>query len=451
MPYLFNLVYLALLVSLSPWLAWQAWRTGKYRDGWPAKFLGRVPRRDGKRPCVWFHAVSVGEVNLLEPILARFEQAHPDWDCVISTTTKTGFELAHKRYAPRQVFYCPLDFTWAVDRALRRVRPDLLVLAELELWPNLLTFAKRRGAKIAVINGRLGQKSWRGYSRIKWLARRMLGKLDLIAVQNEEYAARFLSLDAAPETVQVTGSIKFDNAKTDRDNPATKRLRELIKLGPEEKVLLAGSTQDPEESLALDAFEQVAKAHPQLRLILVPRHPERFDEVGRLLDARKVRWQRRSQIEKDWLDAKARVLLVDVVGELGAWWGLADIGFVGGSFTNRGGQNMIEPAGYGVATCFGPNTWNFRDVVAQLLTAQAVNVVATGAELTDFVDRCLREPGFAADLGSRARELVLSQQGAADRTMQQLDQLLDRLPAGSTELQGPHRGAFKPSAATRWK
>jgi 3-deoxy-D-manno-octulosonic-acid transferase len=450
MPYLFNFVYLALLVALSPWLAWQAWRTGKYRDGWSAKLLGRVRRREGKRRCIWLHAVSVGEVNLLEPILARFEQAHPDWDCVISTTTKTGFELAHKRYAPRQVFYCPLDFSWAVDRALRRVRPDLLVLAELELWPNLLHFAKRRDVRIAVVNGRLGEKSWRGYARIKWLARRMLGKLDLIAVQNDAYAARFLDLGAKPEAVQVTGSVKFDNAHTDRDNPATRRLRELIELGPDERVFLAGSTQDPEESLALAAFEQAAQEDPKLRLILVPRHPERFDEVAALLDARKVRFQRRSLIKRDWLDTKARVLLVDVVGELGAWWGLADIGFVGGSLTSRGGQNMIEPAGYGVATCFGPNTWNFRDVVSQLTAAQAAEVVASGEELTAFVLRCLREPDFAADLGRRSRELVLAQLGAADRTLTHLNKLV-AMPFSSKDLQGPYRAVRQSAAATRWK
>lgn len=451
MPYLFNLVYLALLAALSPWLAWQAWRTGKYRDGWSVKLLGRVPGRDGHARCVWFHAVSVGEVNLLAPILARFEQAHPDWDCVISTTTKTGFELAHQRYAPRKVFYCPLDFSWAVNRALRRIRPDLLVLAELELWPNLLHFAQRRGVKTAVINGRLGEKSWRGYSRIKWLVRRMLAGLDLIAAQNEEYAARFISLGALPERVQVTGSIKFDNARTQRDNPATKRLRELIKLGAGERVFLAGSTQEPEEALALDAFERAAKEHANLRLVLVPRHPERFDEVAALLDGRKVRWQRRSRIEKDWLDPKARVLLVDVVGELGAWWGLADMGFVGGSLTTRGGQNMIEPAGYGVATCFGPNTWNFRDVVALFLGAQAAEVVTTGDELHAFVSRCLNWPDFAAGLGRRGRELVLSQQGAADRTLEQLEKLIAGQESAPQELQGPHRGSRKPAAITRWK
>ena len=143
MPYLLNCVYLILLVGFSPWLAYVAIRQGKYRDGWGAKFLGLVPPRTGNRPCVWLHAVSVGEVNLLQPILAQLGQEHPTWECVISTTTRTGFALARKKYAGYQVFYCPLDFSWAVHQALRRIRPAVLVLAELELWPNLIRAARR--------------------------------------------------------------------------------------------------------------------------------------------------------------------------------------------------------------------------------------------------------------------------------------------------------------------
>ena len=167
MPYLLNIVYLLLIVVCSPWLAYAAIRQGKYRDGWGEKFLGRVPRRAGDRPCIWLHAVSVGEVNLLQPLLTELAQQQPTWECVISTTTRTGFALARKKYAGYQVFYCPLDFTWAVRQAMRRIRPDLFVLAELELWPNLIRAARRQGAKVAVVNGRLSEKSYRGYRRVR--------------------------------------------------------------------------------------------------------------------------------------------------------------------------------------------------------------------------------------------------------------------------------------------
>jgi 3-deoxy-D-manno-octulosonic-acid transferase len=445
MGYLLNAVYLLLLAVAAPWLAWQAWRTGKYRAGWGAKFFGRVSVRSGDRPCLWLHAVSVGEVNLLATLIERWERLHPEWEIVISTTTHTGFALAQKRYAPRPVFYCPLDFTWAVRRAIRSVRPTLLVLTELELWPNLIAAARAGGAKVAVVNGRLSEKSFRGYRRIGWLARRTLERIDLISAGNEEYAERFVALGAPAAAVHVTGSIKFDGARTDRSNPDTQRLAGLAGITAEDVVFLAGSTQDPEESLALDAFAELVPLYPNLRLILVPRHPERFDAVAELLDRRGAEWQRRSASgvrehdgvassptpphrEADASRSPVRILLVDVVGELGAWWGTAQIAFVGGSLGQRGGQNMIEPSAYGAAVSFGPNTWNFRDVVSQLLAREAAVVVRDGPELTRFVRRCLEEPSFAMTLGQRARSLVLSQQGAADRTIALLDGLINAPP-----------------------
>jgi 3-deoxy-D-manno-octulosonic-acid transferase len=420
-----NVVYLAAIALAMPWLLWQRLRHGKYREGWPARLLGKIPRRVGRARCLWLHAVSVGEVNLLAPILARFERLHPDWECVISTTTQAGFALAQKRYAPRMVFYMPLDFTWAVRRAMRRIRPEILMLAELELWPNLIRAAKVAGAKVAVINGRLGERSFRGYQRIGWLVRRTLAQVDLIAAQSDEYAA-VCALGADRRKVHVTGSVKFDGASIDRTSAATRRLADLAGIGADDVVFLAGSTQHPEESLAIDLFGRVHKDDPRLRMILVPRHPERFEEVARLLEKRGICWQRRSRLAAEGAKPQARVLLVDVVGELAAWWGTAHIAFVGGSLGNRGGQNMIEPAAYGAAVAFGPNTWNFRDVVALLLAQEAAVVVRNAAELEAFVRRCVADPQYAQALGARAREVVLRQIGAAEVTVQLLAQLAVR-------------------------
>jgi 3-deoxy-D-manno-octulosonic-acid transferase len=396
----------------------------------------------------------VGEVNLLAPLLARWDRLHPEWEVVISTTTQAGYKLACKRYAPRRVIYCPLDFTWAVRRAMRAIRPTLLVLTELELWPNLIAAAKAHGARVAVINGRLSAQSFRGYRRVGWLLRRTLAALDLVAAQNDEYAARFAELGVRPEALHVTGSIKFDGARTSRQAPEVRRLAELVGLSGDEVVFLAGSTQESEEALAVDVFERLAGEFPQLRLIVVPRHPERFDDVAALLARRGVAYVRRSRLEgapravagqgedgplaervqncplaerADHIgraDQNPRVLLVDAVGELGAWWGTASIAFVGGSLTRRGGQNMIEPAGYGAAVSFGPNTWNFRDVVSLLLAHEAAVVVRDGSELEAFVRRCLSDPPYAAELGRRAQQLVVENQGAADRTVVLLEGLL---------------------------
>lgn len=426
MGYLLNVAYLALIAAALPWLLYQRLRHGKYRDGWREKFLGLLPPRSGEAPCIWFHAVSVGEVNLLVPLVERWQRLHPAWAIAISTTTQTGFQLAKKRYPQHTVVYCPLDFTWAVRRAMRALRPDLLVLSELELWPNLIAAAKEHGAKVAVINGRLSEKSFRGYRRVRWLLSRLLPQIDAIAVQNEEYAARFLALGATPSAVIVTGSVKFDGARTERSAPETQRLARLAGIQPQDIVFLAGSTQESEESLALDVFQRLADEFQGLKLILVPRHPERFGDVAALLNQRGLSWQRRSELPG--LGSGARVLLVDAVGELGHWWGTAQIAFVGGSLTRRGGQNMIEPAGYGAAISFGPNTWNFRDVVALLLAGDAAVVVHNGQDLQQFVGRCLVEPAYAEGLGQRAAKLVRQQQGATAETMRLLRSLID-LPA----------------------
>ncbi len=260
MAYLLDAFYVLALLLASPWLAWRSLRTGRYREGFGAKLLGLVPQRSGSRPCVWLHAVSVGEVNLLGTLLAELAGERPDWQCVVSTTTKTGYALARRLYPELTVFYCPLDFSWAVRRAIRRIRPTLLVLAELELWPNLVRIARDRGVRIAVINGRLSAHSFHGYRRIGWLIRPLLERISLIAAQNEEYAERFAALGARPGAVHITGSLKFDRAQSDRASPAVARLRALAGLTDDDIVFLAGSTQEPEEAIAIDVFQRLSAA-----------------------------------------------------------------------------------------------------------------------------------------------------------------------------------------------
>ena len=430
-----NGVYSTLLLVASPWIFWSAFRHGKYREGFAEKILGRVPRRAGNGPCIWLHAVSVGEVNLLQTTLEQIKSQRPDIELVISTTTKTGYDLARRKYAQHTVFYCPLDFSWAVRNALARIRPDLLVLAELELWPNLIRAASTSATRVAIINGRLSDKSFRGYCRLRPLVARLLGHLDLIAAQDEVTAERFRQLGA--QQVTVTGSLKFDGATTDRNNPRTQALRELAGFADDDIIFLAGSTQAPEEQYAIEIFQKLSLNHPNLRMILVPRHPERFQEVASLLQQSGLRWIRRTQLESENspLDTPPSAFLVDTVGELGAWWGTASVGFVGGSFGSRGGQNMLEPAAYGVATCFGPNTRNFRDIVTRLLAAEGAQVVHDREQFEQFVERALADPNWAHDLGQRARELVLSQQGATARTV---ELLLPLTPAQLTSRHTPH-------------
>ena len=431
---LLNALYILFLIAVSPVILWRMVRHGKYREGFAEKFRGLSPiTPEGDAPVVWFHAVSVGEVNLLKPILPLLHREHPSWRIVVSSTSMTGRRLAESLFPDLTVFYCPLDFTWSVRRALTRVRPDLLVLAELELWPNLIREAVRHGTKAAIINGRISDKSYREYRLIRFFLRPLLRRLALIAPSDETAADYFLRLGADPARLSVTGSIKFDGAQTDRGNPKTLALAHLagIRLqttesGPADIVFLAGSTQEPEEAMALDAFRMWSEKFPSLKLILVPRHTDRFEAVAKLLESSGLAWLRRSALETPVSPDRARILLVDTIGELGAWWGCAQIAFVGGSLGKRGGQNMLEPAAYGAAVCFGPNTKNFREISQRILAADAARVVRNTGELSAFLGKALTDPAWRGELGKRARQLVAAQRGACRKTADLLVQLVEQ-------------------------
>jgi 3-deoxy-D-manno-octulosonic-acid transferase len=424
MRYLLNLLYLSVLSLLSPWLAYKALTTGKYRRGLWAKFTGTVgPLPRSARPRAWFHGVSVGEIHLLRQVIAAFRQRHPDWDCVVSTTTDTGFDEARKRFSDLPVIYWPFDFSWAVRRALRSVQPALVVLAEGEIWPNFLLVAEHQAVPVAVINGRMSPRSFARYRRLGGLVRRLLERISLFAVQTDDYADHFRRLGAPPGRVVVSGNVKYDGVQTERDNPRTQELRRLLHLRPDELVWIAGSTQAPEEEVALDIFRRARADHPHLRLILVPRQRERFDEVAALLSRSLQPFARRTQLTDGSLPTP--VVLVDTIGELSALWGLADVAFVGGSLDGqRGGQNMIEPAAYGAAVVFGPHVWNFRADAERLTRAEAALQVGDAAELEAAVRRLLGDAAERHRLGAAARRLVEQQQGATQRTVELLDQLL---------------------------
>jgi len=421
-----NVVYLFVLLLALPWLVYKSITTGKYRRDIVAKFTGAAFLRSGDRPCVWFHGVSVGEVHLLRQVVAEFRRRHADWECVISTTTDTGFAEARRCFPNLTVFSWPLDFTWSVRRAIRRVRPDLIVVAESEIWPNFLHAANRLHVPIALINGRMSPRSARRYGRIRWLTQRIFGSFAVCTVQNEEYAAAFRSLGAA--NVHATGSVKYDGVCFERDNPRSHALRQLFNIANQELVWVAGSTQAPEEEIVLSIYRRALAKHPNLRLIVVPRQKERFDEVGRVLQDSGLPFVRRSTLADNVPGAP--IILVDTFGELSAVWGMADLAFVGGSLDGqRGGQNMIEPAAYGAAVLFGPHTWNFKETVAQLLQHGAAVRVEDAAAIEEEVLRLLDDPAARQLLGSQAVAFVRSQQGATRRTIDALGSTLQAMRA----------------------
>jgi 3-deoxy-D-manno-octulosonic-acid transferase len=416
-----NLIYLMAITLASPWLSWRRWRTGRYRSHLAARLRGHVGYvHADARPVAWFHGVSVGEIHLLATIVAAFRVRHPGWQVVISSTTDTGLAEAQSKFAGLPVIAWPFDFSWAIREALDRVRPSLLVLAEGELWPNTVRIAHRRGVRVAVVNARLSPRSARRYSRIAVLARSLLFRhIDRIGLQTEAYRDRFLSLGLPATQLTVTGSVKYDGAV--KPIPATAFLRAIPTR--DDVIWVAGSTHAPEERIVIDAFCRLKPTHRDLRLILVPRHPDRFGEVASLLTSRNVPFVKRSELTAapgHWPD----VLLLDTIGELGAAWSIATIGYVGGSLDGiRGGQSMIEPAGVGVPTVFGPHVWNFRDAAETLVAVGGAIRIPDADSLPAAIHALLADRMRRQRMGHAAKAFVERQRGATERTIAMLDEL----------------------------
>ncbi len=440
-----NLVYATMIVLGSPWLLWR-YRKGKNRRGWTQKLFGRIDlpldfasiATGENNELIWIHAVSVGEVNLLGAILADLAQRDVELSIAISTTTETGYDLARSKYPQHYVFFCPFDFTWAINKALSRLKPAALILTELELWPNLIATAHRRGVPVVVANGRLSEKSTRGYRRFLWLLKSSFQKISLVLCQSKTYADRFIQLGCLPADVRVTGNVKFDGVQTDRRNVATRELVRLSSINESDRVFLAGSTQVEEDLIAANVFQSLASSYPELRLVLAPRHPQRVGELVERLDQLGIKTVLRSNLASTRSDSTELfqhgasgdqgkpILIIDVIGELASWWGRADIAYVGGSMGAREGQNMIEPAAYGIPVSFGPRTKNFNDLVTELLASDAATVVRDQAELTDFVRSCLDDSTTAKSSGRRAQQVVLKHAGASAKTVDEILGLIQR-------------------------
>ena len=415
---------LGMLVSLPYWL-FQMARHGKYRQGL-AERLGRVPARlqlprEGE-PAIWVHAVSVGEVLAVAGLVEELRRRFPAHRIFISTTTDTGQELARKRFGEANVFYFPMDFAFAIRPYLEALRPGMVVIAETEFWPNFMRLTHSAGARIAVVNARISDRSWPRYRRFRGLLRKVLINVDLFLAQTAEDAARLKDIGASAERVRVTGNLKFDIPAPVA--PAiVESVRESITRTGAGPVLVCGSTVEGEEPLLLKAFENLLVRHPRAVMTLAPRHPERFAAVAALLEKMSIRFWRRSLWSGEELTGG--VLLLDTIGELAALYALADVAFVGGSLVPRGGHNIIEPAQYGAAIVVGNHTENFRDIVSLFQERDAVKVVGP-AELPLMLMELLADDKERRALGQRAAETMRSQVGATERTANELQELLAR-------------------------
>jgi 3-deoxy-D-manno-octulosonic-acid transferase len=383
----------------------------------------RLPE-GGAGPAVMIHAVSLGEMNATRALVRTLAEARPDLRFVVTTTTDVGWEAAGKLYGadPKvRVVRFPLDFSGPVSRLLDTLRPTVVALMELEVWPNFMLQCERRGVPVVLINGRLTEASFRNYRLGGPVVKRMFRRLAEVCAQDPTYAKRFAALGAPAERVRVTGTMKFDTAQVAERIDGDRELAAAVGLRPgSEPVWVCGSTGPGEEEVVLDVFKQL---DPRLRLVLVPRKPERFDEVADLIRHEGFALVRRSTGETSpgRMD-RPPVVLGDTMGELRKFYSVADVVFVGRTLVDLGqrqrGSDMIEPAALAKPVIVGPYTHNFADAMARLRDADAVRVVHSAAELGQAVGGVLASPDHAGAMGRRAQEVVRREQGATARNAQ---------------------------------
>lgn len=427
---LYNLLFPVVMLAYLPVFAWRQFRRGNFlpRCGERFGLYANAQRAALKRlrAPVWVHAVSVGEVVAALGFIRRWQERHPEQEFVLSTTTTTGQATAQAKLPERvRLIYCPFDFPLAVLSALRTIRPALLVIFEVEYWPNLISMAAARGTKVVLVNGRMSDRSGKGYRRHRWFFAPLFRKFTLFCMQGEEDAARLRAVldDGAP--VQVCNTMKFDQVPDVAVQDKSPVLDAAFGPGPR-VVWTAGSTHPGEEDLVARIFLNLKAAHPELKLVLVPRHVERTAAVEEVLRKHGLRYRLLKPAAGTPAEAApADVLLVNTTGELMGFYGAADITYVGKSLAgNTGGHNIIEPAIFGKPILHGAHMENFRMVADLFHQRRAAVEITDDTGLEPALRRLLDDPPARNDLGHRARGLVEEQRGAMDRTITALEPLL---------------------------
>ncbi|MBN1676420.1 MAG: glycosyltransferase, partial [Kiritimatiellae bacterium] len=428
---LYNVVFGFCFVLMLPYFLFRMWRRGGYRRDFLQRlglYRPEVRAALAQRPRVWVHAVSVGEVYVALRVVAELRARRADLAFTLTTTTSTGHSVAAARLHRDDVLlYFPVDFPGVVRRALKAVRPVAIVLTECELWPNLIRLARAAGVPVVLVNGRLSESSYNGYRKVRPFLSRALGHMDLLLVQEQIYAERFLSLGAAPARLKVMGTAKYDVAEYDPAGEAkAQQVLESAGIGPDDLLLVGGSTWPGEEAVLMQVYRALKPAFASLRLALVPRHAERADAIARDIERRHFRAVRRRE-----LDARSTrpreapdVLLVDTTGELRNFYGRAAVIFVGKSLTHHGGQNVVEPALCGKPVIVGPYTENFASVVQDFLQADALFQVPDAETLERTIRMLLENPAQRLSVGERARQVVTDKRGAVRASVDLIEGLL---------------------------
>ncbi len=422
MSLLLDLAYLVGVAILSPYILVRLATSKAFRRDLWERLGGIAARPEGSR--IWVHCASVGEVNTARPFIEAISQALPGHERVVSTYSATGRSLAGKRYGAENVFLFPLDFSWVARRVLRGVRPDALVLVELELWPNMLREALRAGVPVLVINGRMEERCLRRWRRWGFLFK---GALDedtpnLYGIQSLDYAERFRVFGVPESRIRITGSMKYDSVRVETSDEDRRQLRESLGVAPGAPVIVGGSTWPGEEEILLNAYRELRSQIPGVRLILAPRHVDRASEVERVVEAAGWPVVRRSRSAGE--AAADGVLLIDTIGDLVTAYSLASCAFVGKTLCVGGGHNVLEPAALGVPVLFGPMTETCAAEAELLVESGGGRRVMSAEELSAALTELMGDADLRAGMGQRGRAAVLSHRGATERNVELLEELL---------------------------
>ena len=430
MRFLIDLLYLTAIILISPKFIYRIIRQKRYRTGWGQR-LGKITRKNPEKKCIWIHAVSVGEVNATKTLVVALEKQFSNYEIVISSTTDTGFARAQALYSENfSVFYFPFDVSWIIQRAFGRINPAICLLMELEVWPNLTRIAKSKNVPVVVVNGRLSDKSYPRYKLIRPAARWMFKNVDLVLAQTEEYAQRFRYLGCPSEKVIVTSSLKYDTAQITDKVEGSDELGKQLNIDTE-RLLVAGGTGPGEEQILLEVFAKLRKQQrfADLRVVIVPRKPERFEEAASLAGQFGFGLARYSSIKESRkkISGKPAVILGDTMGDLKKFYSLATVVFVGRTLVKMGGSDMMEPTALGKCTIFGPHTFNFKQTVDVLLKGEGAIEVKNGDELLETIQKCLDDDVLREKTAHNGREVIKQNQGATQRSIKAIAKLLQEL------------------------
>ncbi|MEI6389751.1 MAG: 3-deoxy-D-manno-octulosonic acid transferase [Verrucomicrobiota bacterium] len=428
----YNILFTIFFVLSSPYYFVRMRRRGNWRKGFSerfGKYNTKLKQALTNRHVIWIHAVSVGEVNLCTHLIRALEPRMPNLKIVVSTTTTTGMAELHRKL-PTHIskIYYPIDRRAYVSRALNTIRPEAIVLVEAEIWPNFLWRAHQHGWPVFLVNARLSDRSYRGYRRFSILFKPLFALFAGVGAQNEADAVRLRALGCRPEAIQIVGNLKFDAAKLDEHRllnvPALFR---QLAVPPGARILVGGSTHPGEEAILAEQFCRLRARFPDLFLVLVPRHFERSQEVGRELRARGIKFVFRSEImsHSEFQPGEIDCLLVNTTGELKYFYEHATVIFIGKSLAAQGGQNPIEPGAMGKAMVFGPNMQNFEEVVRRFLAQNGAVQARDAAELEKVLGELLADERRCEDLGRNALKVVHQNLGAIDRTVDMIVKHLD--------------------------